>query len=64
MSSDSAPTSTEPGVAVGVIAAPGLPADLAKHLAGDLEKSLEERYPEGSWHVPLETDGLVTPPAA
>jgi hypothetical protein len=63
MSSDGAPTSTEPGIAVGLIAAPGLPADLAKHLAGDLEKSLEERYPEGSWHVPLETDGLVTPPA-
>ena len=27
-------------------------------------KSLEERCPEGCWHVPLETDGLVTPPAA
>jgi hypothetical protein len=50
-------------IAIGVIAAPGLPAELAQDLAGDLEERLRERYPEGRWHVPVVTDGLVAPPA-
>lgn len=50
-------------IAIGLIAAPGLPSEIAKDLAEDLERSLAERYPEGRWHVPLVTDGLVTPPA-
>jgi hypothetical protein len=50
-------------IAIGLIAAAGLPSELAEGLAGDLEQHLRERYPEGQWHVPLVIDGLVTPPA-
>jgi hypothetical protein len=49
-------------IAVGLIAAPGLPAELARDLAVDLDEHLNERYPEASWHVSVVTDGLVEPP--
>jgi hypothetical protein len=57
---------TEPAqaqIAIGLIAAPGLPAELASDLAADLEEHVSERYPEASWHVSVVTDGLVEPPA-
>ena len=50
-------------IAIGLIAAPGLPAELARDLAADLDEHLSERYPEASWHVSVVTDGLVEPPA-
>jgi hypothetical protein len=35
-------------IAIGLIAAPGLPSELAEGLAGDLEQHLRERYPEAN----------------
>jgi hypothetical protein len=60
--SSAAPPRTQ--IAIGLIAAPGLPAELAEELAADLRERLEADYPEGGWDVPVVTDGLLTPPAA
>ena len=54
---------SRPQIVLGLIAAPGPAADLAGHLAEDLATRLQQLYPEARWHVPLVTDGLVTPPA-
>jgi hypothetical protein len=51
-------------VAVGLLAAPDLPAEVAESLAPELSKRLNELYPEVEWAVPLEIDGLVVPPAS
>jgi hypothetical protein len=52
-----------PAIAIGLIAAPGLAADLADGVASDLEAGLAELYPDAEWHVPVVIDGLVRPPA-
>jgi hypothetical protein len=51
-------------IAVGLLAAPGLPAEVAESLAPELSRRLNELYPEVEWAVPLEIDGLVVPPAS
>jgi hypothetical protein len=64
---DPGSTSTAPGrarIAVGLLAAPDLPADVAESLAPELSMRLNELYPEVEWVVPLEIDGLVVPPAS
>jgi hypothetical protein len=64
---DPGSTSTAPvraQVAVGLLAAPDLPAEVAESLAPELSKRLNELYPEVEWAVPLEIDGLVVPPAS
>src|SRR5689334_491823 len=45
-------------IAVGLLAAPGLAAEVAESLAPELSKRLNELYPEVDWEVPLETDAL------
>jgi hypothetical protein len=50
-------------ITIGLIAAPGLPSDLAEQLASDLHEELTKLYPECDWRVPVVSDGLVTPPA-
>src|SRR4029079_17467766 len=51
-------------IAVGLLAAPGLPAEVAETLAPELSMRLNELYPGWKWVVPLEIDGLVVPPAS
>jgi hypothetical protein len=51
-------------VAVGLLAAPGLPAEVAENLTPELSTQLNELYPEVEWAVPLEIDALVVPPAS
>jgi hypothetical protein len=50
-------------VAVGLLATPGLPAEIAENLTPELSARLNELYPEVEWAVPLEVDALVVPPA-
>jgi hypothetical protein len=57
-------TSGQAEIAVGLLAAPGLPAEVAESLAPELSIRLNELYPEVDWVVPLEIDGLVVPPAS
>jgi uncharacterized membrane protein len=52
-----------PVVVVGLVAAPGAPAELAQALAGELAAELSARHPEVTWQVPTVEDGLVQPPA-
>jgi hypothetical protein len=64
---DPGSTSTTPGqaeIAVGLLAAPGLAAEVAESLAPELSRRLNELYPEVDWEVPLEIDALVVPPAS
>ena len=56
-------TEIRPRIAVGLIAAPGLPSEVAEALAEKLGRELGELYPDGDWRVPVVTDGLVEPPA-
>jgi hypothetical protein len=66
-SRDPGSTSTTPGqaeIAVGLLAAPGLAAEVAESLAPELSRRLNEHYPEVDWEVPLEIDALVVPPAS
>jgi hypothetical protein len=51
-------------IAIGLLAAPDLPAEVAESLAPELSMRLNELYPEVEWAVPLEIDGLVVPPAS
>jgi hypothetical protein len=51
-------------IAVGLLAAPDLPAEIAESLAPELSSRLNELYPEVEWAAPLEIDGLVVPPAS
>jgi hypothetical protein len=63
---DPGSTSTAPGrarIAVGLLAAPDLPAEVAESLAPELSVRLNELYPEVEWAVAHEIDGLVVPPA-
>ncbi|TYP86810.1 hypothetical protein [Blastococcus xanthinilyticus] len=52
-----------PVVVVGLVAAPGAPAELAAGLATELAAELTARHPEVGWQVPVVEDGLVQPPA-
>ena len=56
-------TEIRPRIAVGLIAAPGLPSEVAEALAEKLGRELGELFPDGDWRVPVVTDGLVEPPA-
>ncbi|SEH14976.1 hypothetical protein [Thermoleophilum album] len=47
-----------------LIAAPGLPHQLALELAEPLRATLAERYPYVDWEVPILPDPLVAPPAS
>ncbi|MGY1683018.1 hypothetical protein [Geodermatophilus sp. SYSU D01176] len=50
-------------VQVGLVAAPGTPAELAGWLAGELGGALAASHPEVRWAVRAVEDGLVQPPA-
>ncbi|PPK94618.1 hypothetical protein CLV92_107121 [Kineococcus xinjiangensis] len=58
-------TSAEgPGdVLLGIVAAPGTPADLATRLQADVTADLQRELPAARWRVEVLSDGLVTPPA-
>ncbi|MEA2272718.1 MAG: hypothetical protein QOI98_1426 [Solirubrobacteraceae bacterium] len=50
-------------VVLGLVAAPGLPADALPDLQEQLAERLAERYPGVDWEIALEVDPLVSPPA-
>lgn len=50
-------------VVVGLVAAPGAPAELAGELAADLTGALRERHSDVAWDLRVVEDGLVRPPA-
>ena len=52
-----------PELTLGVVATPGLPADMAPGLAEDLQAELSRAYPELTWRMPVVSDALVVPPA-
>jgi hypothetical protein len=52
-----------PDLGVGLIAAPGLPAELAPRLAEELYERLTRQYPSVRSRVSVLRDGLLTPPA-
>jgi hypothetical protein len=52
-----------PELTLGVVATPGLPADMAPGLADDLQAELSRTYPELTWRLPVVSDALVVPPA-
>ncbi|MGY2082733.1 hypothetical protein [Blastococcus sp. SYSU DS0539] len=52
-----------PVVVVGLVAAPGAPAELAQGVAADLAAELAIRHPQVAWRVPVVEDGLIQPPA-
>ena len=52
-----------PDVVLGLLAAPGAPAEVAADLAADLAAALRERHPDVVWDVRVVEDGLVQPPA-
>jgi hypothetical protein len=53
-----------PDVVLGLVAAPGAPAEVAGWLGGELARELTVRHPEVSWDIRPVVDGLVQPPAA
>ena len=57
------PVAASPDVVLGLVAAPGAPAEVAGDLAADLAGALHERYPDVAWDVRVVEDGLVQPPA-
>jgi hypothetical protein len=52
-----------PVVQLGLVAAPGAPAELAGWLAGELGGELAAAHPQVRWEVRAVEDGLVQPPA-
>ena len=54
---------TRPVVVLGLVAAPGAPADLARWLGDELARALGERHPQVIWDVQPVVDGQVQPPA-
>ena len=50
-------------VVVGLVSAPGAPAETAGELAADLTAALRERHPDVTWDLRVVQDGLVRPPA-
>jgi hypothetical protein len=63
MQTTDAPAASGPELTLGVVAAPGLPADMAPDLAADLRAELSQTYPQLTWRVPVVPDALVSPPA-
>jgi hypothetical protein len=51
--------STPAEVTIGLIAAPGLAADLAQGVATDLVRTLAAHYPDANWRTRIAVDGLV-----
>jgi hypothetical protein len=54
---------TVPEIAVGLVAAPGAPADVARWLTGELSARLAAEHGEVGWRLHPVEDGLVRPPA-
>src|SRR4029078_8353233 len=54
---------SKPELRLGVVATPGLPADMAPRLADDLQAELSRTYPELTWRLPVVYDALLVPPA-
>ncbi len=52
-----------PELTLGIVATPGLPADMAPGLGAELRTELSRAYPELTWRLPLVSDALVAPPA-
>jgi hypothetical protein len=52
-----------PRIVLGLLAAPGMAAEMAEQLAPELAARLNELYPGVEWDVPVIPDGLVEPPA-
>jgi hypothetical protein len=63
MQAGDASEAPRPELTLGVVAAPGLPADMAPRLAADLQAELSGTYPELTWALPIVSDALVAPPA-
>jgi len=53
-----------PRAVLGVIVAPGLAHDVTSRIASELLQDLRARYDSVDWHVELEVDRLVVPPAS
>jgi len=58
-----APVASGRELTLGIVATPGLPADMAPDLAADLLAELSQTYPQLTWRLPVVPDPLVTPPA-
>jgi hypothetical protein len=58
-----APVASGRELTLGIVAAPGLPADMAPDMAADLAAELSQAYPEMTWRLPVIFDALVAPPA-
>jgi hypothetical protein len=56
-------SSGRPELTLGVVATPGLPAEMAPGLAAELRAELSQIYPELAWRLPVVSDALVVPPA-
>src|SRR5881392_1464309 len=52
-----------PELTLGIVATPGLPADMAPDLASELREELSRTYPQLTWRLPVVSDALVVPPA-
>jgi hypothetical protein len=52
-----------PELTLGIVATPGLPADMAPDLAAKLRAELSQMYPQLTWRLPVVSDALVAPPA-
>src|SRR5690242_15809126 len=63
MRSTDAPATSGRELTLGVVAAPGLPADMAPDMANDLQAQLSQIYPQLTWRLPVISDALVDPPA-
>jgi hypothetical protein len=63
MQTPDAPVASGRELTLGIVAAPGLPADMAPDMAADLAAELSKAYPEMTWRLPVIFDALVVPPA-
>src|SRR3954447_22031419 len=52
-----------PDVRLGVVNAPAISDELTTGLVEDIQRELEARFPDVTWHFQLLDDGLVEPPA-
>jgi hypothetical protein len=58
-----APVASGRELTLGIVAAPGLPAEMAPDMAADLRAELSQAYPQLTWRLPVISDALVAPPA-
>ena len=63
MQTTDAPAAPGRELTLGVVAAPGLPADMAPGMAAELRAELAQSYPQLTWRLPVISEALVTPPA-